>query len=131
MAREKKTTTTKGVKLPFDKANEIKPLVVYIAVVNQGNGNAVAEIFKRAGSAAQFIQIGEGTASKTVLDIMGIENNRKEIIISLIKEENINDATTELKAFYAASKRNNGIGFSIALTGLAGVRIYQFLANMF
>lgn len=120
----------KEVKLPFDKTNEIKPLVAYFAIVNQGNANAVVEIFRRAGSSASFIQMGSGTASKHVRDILGIEDNRKEIVVSIIREEKLDEATTELEAYYAASKRNKGIGFSISLTGLSGVRMYQFLANI-
>ncbi|MBO7573725.1 MAG: hypothetical protein J6T25_02990 [Bacilli bacterium] len=125
MAKRKKET-----KLPFDKTNEIKPLVAYFAIVNQGNANAVIEIFRRAGSTASFVQMGTGTASKRVMDILGIEDNRKEIVVSIIREEKLNEAKTELEAYYAASKRNKGIGFSISLTGLSGVRVYQFLANL-
>ncbi|HHT66613.1 MAG TPA: hypothetical protein GX010_00015 [Erysipelotrichaceae bacterium] len=135
MAKNNKTKTnaktSKKVELPFDKTNEIKPLVVYFAIVDQTNGNAVAEIFKRAGSSVQFTQRARGTASRHVLNILGIEDNRKEIVISLIKKENLKEAVTELKAFYAVSKRNKGIGFSISLTALAGVRMYQFLTDMF
>ena len=126
MADKKK----KKVKIPYDKANEIKPLVAYFAIVDQGNANAIVEIFRRAGSTASFIQMGRGTASKHVRDILGIEDNRKEIVISIIREDKLNEATTELTAYYAATKRNKGIGFSISLTGLAGVRMYQFLANI-
>ena len=80
MAKRKKET-----KLPFDKTNEIKPLVAYFAIVNQGNANAVIEIFRRAGSTASFVQMGTGTASKRVMDILGIEDNRKEIVVSIIR----------------------------------------------
>ena len=120
----------KEVKLSFDKTNEIKPLVAYFAIVNQGNANAVVDIFKRAGSNLCFVEMGTGTASKHVRDILGIEDNRKEIVISLIREEKLKEAVVELEAYYAASKRNKGIGFSISLTGLAGVRMYQFLTNL-
>ena len=120
----------KEVKLPYDKTNEIKPLVAYFAIVNQGNAGAVIDIFRRAGSTASFVQRGTGTASKHVRDILGIEDNRKEIVVSIIREELLKEATVELEAFYAASKRNKGIGFSVSLTGLSGVRMYQFLANL-
>lgn len=120
----------KETKLPFDKTNEIKPLVAYFAIVNQGNANAIVEIFRRAGSSVSFVQIGNGTASKHVRDILGIEDNRKEIVVSLINEDKLKEAVVELEAYYAASKKNKGIGFSVSLTGLAGVRMYQFLTNM-
>ena len=42
-------------KLPYDKANDIKPLVAYFAIVNQGNADAIVEIFKKAGSSLQLV----------------------------------------------------------------------------
>ena len=120
----------KETKLPYDKEHDIKVLVAYFAIVNEGNADAVVDIFKRAGSSLQLIQIGQGTASKQIRDILGIEDNPKEIVISLVREEKIKDATTELQAYFAASKRTKGIGFSVRLTGLMGVTMYQFLANL-
>ena len=66
-------------KLPYDKANDIKPLVAYFAIVNQGNADAIVEIFKKAGSSLQLVQMGHGTANKQIRDILGIEDNQKEI----------------------------------------------------
>lgn len=119
----------KEKKLPYDKENTIKPLFAYFAIVNQGNANAIVEIYKRAGSSSQFIQRGTGTATKQIMDILGIEDNRKEIIVSFVREDKLNEITTELSAYFAASKRSKGIGFSVKLTGLMGVRMYQFLSN--
>ena len=118
------------IKTPFDQENEIKPVVVYVAIVNQGNANAVIEIFRRAGSNASFVKMGRGTATKQVREILGIEDNKKEIVVSLIGEDKLKDAVTEFAAFVSSSKRNQGIGFSIPLTSVAGVRMYHFLANI-
>ena len=116
-------------KLPYDKEHEIKPLFAYFAIVNQGNANAIVEIFKRADCSLQFIQMGSGTATKQIRDILGIEDNRKEIVVSFVREDKLKDITTELAAYFAASKRSKGIGFSVKLTGLMGVKMYQFLTN--
>lgn len=120
----------KDKKIPYDQDNDIKSLVAYFTIINYGNANAIVDIFKRAGSTFQTVQIGQGTATKTVRDILGIDDDRKEIIIAIIREENVAKAKVELEAYFAASRRNNGIGFSISLTGLMGVRVYQFLANL-
>ena len=77
----------------------------------------------------QFIEVGNGTANKNVLDILGIEDNAKEIIFALIKTELVKDARKELEAFFMASKKNKGIGFAIDLTSIIGVKLYRFLTN--
>ena len=119
----------KEVQIPYDQSNEIKPLVAYFCIVDYGHAHNIIEIFTKAGSSASFVQLGNGTASKHIRDILGIEENTKEIIVSLIREEKLPEALTELTNYLDSSKRNKGIGFSVSLTGLAGVRIYQFLAN--
>ena len=113
----------------FEKTNEIKKLSLYVTIVNKGQANAVTSLFQRMGSSMQFIEVGNGTANKNVLDILGIEDNAKEIIFALIKTELVKDARKELEAFFMASKKNKGIGFAIALTSIIGVKLYRFLTN--
>ena len=35
----------------------------------------------------------------------------------------------ELNAYFAANKRNNGLGFAIPLTSIIGVKAYKFLSQ--
>lgn len=109
--------------------SELVRLSMFITIVNRGQGNYVAKIFESEGSNAQFIQYGEGTAQKEVRDILGIEDKTKEIVISLIDNTKIENAKKELEAFFIVNKRNRGVGFSIPMTSLIGMKVYQFLAD--
>ena len=113
----------------FEKTNDIKKLCLYVTIVNKGQANAVTSLFQRIGSSMQYIEVGNGTANRNVLDILGIEDNAKEIVFALIKEELVKDATKELEAFFMASKKNKGIGFKVDLTSMIGVKLYRFLTN--
>lgn len=114
---------------PFDQSEEIKKLDLFVTIVPAGQAAPVIKIFADAGVSAQFVQRGRGTATKQIYDILGIEENGKDIVLSFIKKESIPDVKVELEAFFAASKRNKGIGFSIPMTSLIGVKVYQFLAD--
>ena len=109
--------------------SDIKKLSMFITIVNRGQGNFVLKLFESEGANAQFVQYGEGTAQKEIRDILGIEDNSKEIIISLISQDKIDSAKKELEAFFKVSKRNRGIGFSIPMTSLIGMKIYHFLVD--
>ena len=113
----------------FEKTNDIKKLCLYVTIVNKGQANAVISLFQKMGSSLQFVQVGNGTANKNVLDILGIEDNAKEVVFCVIKKDLVNDAKRELEAFFVASKKNKGIGFAIDLTTLIGVKLYRFLTN--
>lgn len=111
------------------KAIDTKKLLLFITIVNRGQGNFVLKLFESEGANAQFVQYGEGTAQKEIRDILGIEDNSKEVIISIISEDKIESAKKELEAFFKIRKRNRGIGFSIPMTSLIGMKLYQFLVD--
>lgn len=113
----------------FEKTNEIKKLCLYVTIVNKGQANAVTSLFQRMGSALQYVEVGNGTANKNVLDILGIEDNAKEIVFAVIKEELVKEAARELQAFFMANKKNKGIGFKVDLTSMIGVKLYRFLTD--
>ena len=113
----------------FEKTNEIKKLCLYVTIVNKGQANAVTSLFQRIGSSLQYVEVGNGTANKNVLDILGIEDNAKEIVFAVIKEELVKDAARELQAFFMANKKNKGIGFKVDLTSMIGVKLYRFLTD--
>lgn len=126
--KKKKPEIETKKELQLDEAN-IKKLSLFITIVNRGQGNYVLKIFEQEGANAQFVQLGEGTAQKEVRDILGIEDNEKEVIISLIPNDRIEGAKNELEAFFIVNKRNRGIGFSIPMTSLIGMKVYQFLTD--
>ena len=113
----------------FEKTNEIKKLCLYVTIVNKGQANAVTSLFQRMGSSLQYVEVGNGTANKNVLDILGIEDNAKEVVFAVIKEELVKDAARELQAFFMANKKNKGIGFKVDLTSMIGVKLYRFLTD--
>ena len=119
---------TKKTQHPQNNPDQ-KKLSMFVTIVNKGQGNFVLKLFESEGANAQFIQHGEGTAQKEIRDILGIEDNSKEIIISLIQNDKIPSASKELEAFFKISKKNRGIGFAIPMTSIIGMRIYQFLSD--
>lgn len=118
--------------VPYEERKdiEIKKLHLYVTIVPSGQGPVINKLFNSLGVAAQFNQRGRGTASKKVREILGIEDNLKDLIISLVPEDLIPRMTQELEAYFEASVRNRGIGFSIQMDSIISVRVYNFLADM-
>ena len=123
----KKSENTKEV--PSMEAAVQKKLLLFVTIIGKGLSRPVMKIFERAGSSAQFVQRGEGTAQKEIYNILGIEDVDKDIVFSFVSEDKIPDIKKELSAFFLVSKKNRGIGFSVPLSSIIGVRVYQFLAN--
>ena len=113
----------------FEENPNLKKLSLFITIVNRGHAGAITKIFQRVEVAAQFVQRGNGTASKDIMGILGIEDSRKDVVFSLIKEENIEEVKPELEAYFSASKFNRGVGMAIPMKSIVGVTLYKFLTN--
>ena len=129
MAFFRKKSKTQINELPSLDAVVQKKLLLFVTIVGRGAGTPVTKLFERFGSSAQFIERGEGTATKEINNILGIEDNEKDIIFSFITEDKVPVIKPELEAFFAINKRNRGIGMVLPLSSIIGVRVYQFLAN--
>lgn len=113
----------------FEDRKDIKKLLLLTVIVNFGQGDNIIRILKNNHSSAQMVQMGEGTATKQILNILNIEDNRKEVLYSLVREDYISDIKKELEAYFAASKRNKGIAYTIKLDSIVGVKLYKFFTQ--
>ena len=78
----------------------------------------------------QFCSAARGTANSDILAMMGLEDSEKRVIFSIISEERAPQALAALGEKFRTSKNAKGIAMTVPLTGVIGVSIYQFLANV-
>ena len=126
MAILKKSKKTENKKETND---ELAKLSFYVVILNEGFSNNIVKLLTNLGVSAAFIQKGRGTATRQIREILGVEDNKKEIIYALVRNDKINDISREIGAFFASSKKIRGISFSTPLTGIISMRIYSFLAD--
>ena len=113
----------------YEQRDDISRLFVHIAIVPGGQAPSINKLFKSLGVACQFNRRGRGTANKKVREILGIEDNHKDLIISLIPEGLVERIRKELDAYFAASDKNRGIGFTIPMSSIISTRVYNFIAD--
>lgn len=106
-----------------------KKLSLYFVIVNKGHGDAVVKLLSRFGISLTYIHRGEGTANSVVSEILGFNDNRKDVIISVIRKDKLSEIKEEIESFFAAHKRNKGVAFSVPLDSVVGTNTYHFLAN--
>ena len=86
---------------------------LFFAIVNRGKANAVLRKAKECGAAAGTILLGEGTVQSKLLDILGMTETHKEILmipapagLDAILHETLSET-------FKFTKRNRGIAFSV------------------
>ena len=126
-----KTTKTpqKSAFVPFDKDHVIHPLKMFFIIVPYGQANAIIARLNEFDIACSFVFNGEGNAKNFVDDVRRIMDPKKQIIITLVRDDKVDFVKRKLEERFAVSRASRGFAFSIKVTSVAGVSIYKFLTN--
>ena len=114
---------------PFENRLDLKQLYLYVVVVPRGQADAASRILKEHRSSAQYIQVGEGTTKRAVNDILDIEDTKKDVIYSLVRDDELPGLKKDFDAYYDSGKKIMGISFAIELNSFIGVKLYKFFTQ--
>lgn len=115
--------------VPIEDRRDLKRLSLYVVIVPKGQGQAMINLMQDYNSSLQFLHVGYGTANKEVLEILGIQDNQKDVVVGVVTPGEIKDIKKEIDAFFEINKKKRGIAFTIPLSSMVGVKVYHFLSN--
>ena len=128
--KKKEKVEIKEGSATYDKDYEVKKLKVMVIIVDRGQGDYFVRAFEKNKVGASFNVYGTGTATKEIYDILGIGETKKDIVLSLIKQDDIEVLKNIVKERFAANKKYKGISFCMDIDSVAGVLVYKYLANV-
>ncbi len=99
--------------------------VIFFCVLNKGIASAVLEAAKEAGVSGGTILSGRGTVKNSILEFLGLSEEKKEILIMIVKgefEEELHEYLTDKFHLY---EPNHGILFSFPLSKIMGTRNFD------
>ena len=120
--KTKKTPLNKGLEAP-------KKLKILVTIVERSKTEFYLDVLEGYEINMQTVIYGHGTAPSDILAYLGLSQAEKAVIISVVKEEKIKDITIAYEDKYFKTKNGKGIAFTIPISSLIGVSIYQFLSN--
>ncbi len=115
--------------VPFEEENVLRPLKLFFIIVPTGQANAIINRLNEFNVACSFIFSGEGNSKYLTDDLKRIQDYKKQIILTVIREDKVEFVKRKLEERFAVSKASRGFAFSIKITSVAGVSIYKFLTN--
>ena len=77
----------------------------------------------------QLSMAAHGTASTETLRYLGLSDSNKAVIFSIIREDRAEAALRYLENKFQTIKNGKGIAFTVPVSSVIGVAIYQFLSN--
>lgn len=104
-------------------------LVLLVTVVNKGKGTFFADLLKTFDVNLQMSFVGNGTASSDLIELLGLKDNRRSVIFSVVRAERVDAIQAALEDRFQSINDGTGIAFTLPLSSVIGKLSYGFLSN--
>lgn len=121
---KKPTTAKKGGRLSAPKK-----MMLLFTIVNRNKADFYIDLLQSFEVNMQMSISAMGTASTSMLQILGLASSEKAVIVSVIKRERAAEALAAIEEKFKTVRGGKGIAYTVPLTSTIGVAIYQFLSN--
>ena len=106
----------------------IKKLKVLVTVVDRQKGEFYQDVLSQFDVNFQMVAGGVGTANSEIISLLGL-NIHKAVILSVVREDQIDPIMHCLEDKFATIKNGRGIAFAIPMSSVVGVNLYRFMSN--
>lgn len=106
----------------------IKKLKLLVTVVDRPKAEFYLDFISQYEVNCQMALQGMGTATSELVDMLGL-NIHKAVIMSVVREDVVDQLMNGLEDKFATIKNGKGISFAVPLSSVIGVNLYQFLSN--
>lgn len=104
-------------------------MMLLFTVVNRTKADFYADMLQSFEVNMQMILSARGTASTERRALLGLEDDKRSVIISVIRRDRAAEALSTLEDKFKTVKNGRGIAYTVPMTSTIGVAIYQFLSN--
>ncbi len=112
-----------------ERAIAPKALKLLVTVVNHSKTDFYMDLLESFEVNMQMQMHASGTAGSELLHYLGLEQSEKSVIFSLIREDMAPLALKTLEEKFKTVRGGKGIAYTVPLSSVTGVAIYQFLSN--
>lgn len=124
----KNTTADKKTAVGKD-VSSVRKLKMLITVIDRSKTLFYVDLLEQFEVNVQMILYGKGTANSQMLEILGLVESDKSVIISYIREDRVKEALDTLSDKFTTVKNGKGVAYTIPLDSIIGVSNYQLLSN--
>lgn len=106
----------------------IKKLKLLFTVVDRAKGEFYMDVISQFEVNCQMAMSGMGTAKSDLIDMLGL-TLQKAVILSVVREDQVEPIIHCLEDKFATIKNGKGIAFAVPMSSVIGVNLYQFFSN--
>ncbi len=104
-------------------------LMLLVTVVQKGKGTFFSDYLQTFEANLQVCVVGTGTAQTDLVEFLGLKDNKRSIIFSIVREDRLNAIMEALEERFQTINRKTGIAFAVPLSSVIGKLSYGFLSN--
>lgn len=105
---------------------QMSPMRMLLLIAAPKLEEKAVKIFDEAGVPVQYRMDGHGTASREILDMLGLDSGDKALLMSLLPKSFANEMLVKLRRSLRLGTAGSGIACTLSLTG-ASNRMVQML----
>lgn len=102
-------------------------LNLLLTIVDRGKGDAVAGLLSREGVMIQHIALGNGTANKGLLSVLGLKDTAKDVVVSFVRGTAAGGAMRRLAHALEIDLPGRGIAFTVPVGSVGGAQTREYL----
>ena len=106
----------------------IKKLKVLFTVVDRSKAELYMDFISQFEVNCQMLLSGSGTANSQLVDMLGL-NLHKAVILSVVREDRVDELMNMLEDKFVSIKNGKGVAFAVPMSSVIGVNLYQFMSN--
>ncbi|HBV67115.1 MAG TPA: hypothetical protein DEF04_02225 [Clostridiales bacterium] len=106
---------------------ESKKAKLLIAIIDRGKGEKLTEFFRENKVVYNLIALGKGTAKSELLDYLGLGQTEKDIVISVMYEESVQNIMGILKDKIHLKEPGNGVAFTIPIGSVDSNQALEYI----
>lgn len=110
------------------KEAAIKKLKLLFTVVERPKAEFYLDVLSQFDINCQMVLPGKGTANSDLVSMLGL-NMQKAVILSVVREDKVDQVMKCLEEKFESIRNGKGISFAVPLSSVIGVSMYQFLSN--
>ncbi|MDE5715366.1 MAG: hypothetical protein K2I42_04460 [Anaeroplasmataceae bacterium] len=127
--KERKITLRSSKEKESSGLTAPKKLKILITIVDRSKVDFYMDVLEGYEVNMQATIFGKGTAPSEMMQYLGLSHMGKAVIFSIVQEEKIKEIFAAYEDKYFKTKNGKGIAFTIPISSVIGVLIYQFLSN--
>lgn len=106
-----------------------KKLKILVTIIDRKKTDFYLSVLEGYDVNMQSVVYARGTAPSDIIDYLGLSDNTKSVILSVVSEDRIKDILAAYEDKYFKTKNGKGVAFTIPISSVIGVMVYRFLSN--